>query len=1820
MSYQVFSGEVSQSIVISDHDEMHVYSGGTAVSTTVNSNGCLWVFSGGVANSITVNGGGWLDVFSGGTALNVAWTPCVGEVIVNEGAMVTFASSYYGVYFGSDNALLSSGAAMTGLTLSGHSMYVMNGGAANETIINDWGFMEILNGGVANSTTVNGGGVTASSGGVVNSTTVNGGCVMYIDGGEMNETAMNDWSIMYISNGGVASKTAVNGSGSMYISNGGVASKTTVNDCGSMYVDHGGAARSTTVNDEGYLYVARGGTAEAIKENGGYVLVAEGASATFAANSFSGLVLESRSATVHSGTTANATTVKSEGFLCVEGGVANYTSVANGGGLYVSNGGTANSTTVNSCGFLYVDSGGVANFTTVNNGYLEIWDGGTANHITVNDGELNIEDNAVALNIDWDPSHGGHVHGDGTATFTTTGCFLSSGGGWTSAKIISGRTLSTHRDGDYYSNDRIAVFSGGTAAGNTVTGGHIDVYNGGLASGGVISGADGGWVNVYYGGSARSFNVGSGGEFEVYAGGTATDIKVQKGAELEINVAPETYFQGTFAGSAINIRNGVASGFTVVEDFEVKICSGGVASRLTVAAEGYLKISSGAKCDNITVNKDGELKIRRGATVTNLNAAAGADLSLRIDGNTNIQGKSAGNALNVKNGYLSKFLLDNDNSLDVYYGAVVEDLTMTGGDLWVDAGGKLTGKLNFSFSADYESPQYGWVEFSSGAIIDFDVSKVSAGAPALVKGLSLVIDNDEYYYDGYAARIDFTVTVSNSQRSGKYLLADRLDSFDDTLTVFTKKGDELGTLSVGGGFEHDDISYSLDLADGNLALTVVNSRQGGDPDISVQPETPIDGEIGYDGIYQNELPLELEHAGWYMVAGDFGVLNGSVSIVQGKKSVASGAIKNGVLTFNNGKNVLLDSANDYTIVVKNTDKGKSASEYSLTLEAKTLFTDGDDGWNNYLYDAKTKQVNAALVASEAVVIGGKTGQLDIDEDGANFVGFGDDTDFRKIELESAANLSFTVTATDAAKFTINRLIVSKDRTGNDVYTVKTLQTIALAKTKGSENFAATTKKQLLEAGTYYLSVQSTDAAKGGAAWYDVALAGDSVFFTDGDDGWNNYLYDAKTKQVNAALVASEAAVVDGETGQLDLDEDGMNFVGFGDDTDFRKIELESAANLSFTVTATDAAKFTINRLIVSKDRNGNDVYTVKALQTTALAKAKGNENFTATTKNQLLEAGTYYLSMQSTNATKGGAAWYDVALAGDSVFFTDGDDGRNNYLYDAKTKALNPEAENFVTTAISADSAELQFDAAAPEREGWSNFVGYGDAADFTMFTLDTAASLCFDVQATDAAKFTVHKLESKTDKQGNVTYGVKDLSSTSVKAGATATTKAVKLEAGTYYVSMQSTNAAKGGAAYYNVSVNLSKSDFFENLFVNYDAELSAAQQKGNTNVVLNWAASPADAKRKVTYFVTLDGGKEIKVTTTTYTFKNLTMDDHVFSVYAKDEYGNVSDVYDCPFTVGDTTDPKVANLTVTVKDKTATVKFKGTDNVGVAGYRVTLDGDEQYLAAADYNASTGLVLNGLAFGAHTVTVQAEDSSGNSSTVLTKNFTLNPPKGTMALDTSAAIPLDDNTYWVDAETTRIYRMTNDVAAFLKIYLKADGSGKRKSTLALYREVDDGLVVKVGSMQFDSKSSKPSYKIATESAGTYYIVLDAGSDMIEWDISPCFADPTNDSFDTATVIEDNELGYNSWSYKNFYMGATDKVDYYRFTVVEGGNYEYGAGYVRNGSIKQTLYDADRNKIVSKTITHDSDVRYLAAGDYYLNCEYSGTAATDYTLALWWKTV
>ena len=272
--------------------------GGVANSTTVNSRGNLYIYSGGVANLTTVSGGR-MYVYSGGVALDVVWTPCVGNVTVYEGATVTFVSDYQGVYFGSNGRLLSSAMTMEGKKLSGHSMYVMNGGVANSTTVNSYGYMYVSSGGVANSTNVN-----------------SGGSMLVRSGGVANLTNVNSVGFLFVSNGGVANKTTASGWGSMYVSNGGVANKTTVNSVGFLFVSNGGVANSTTVNSDGYLLVSSGGT-------------------------------------------ANSTNVNSRGYLDISsGGVANSTAVNSYGRMCVSSGGVANSTTVNSRGSMYVFSGG----------------------------------------------------------------------------------------------------------------------------------------------------------------------------------------------------------------------------------------------------------------------------------------------------------------------------------------------------------------------------------------------------------------------------------------------------------------------------------------------------------------------------------------------------------------------------------------------------------------------------------------------------------------------------------------------------------------------------------------------------------------------------------------------------------------------------------------------------------------------------------------------------------------------------------------------------------------------------------------------------------------------------------------------------------------------------------------------------------------------------------------------------------------------------------------------------------------------------------------------------------------------------------------------------------------------------------------------------------------------------------------------------------------------------------------------------------------------------------------------------------------------
>ena len=278
----------------------------------------------------------------------------------------------------------------------------------------------------------------------------------------------------------------------------------------------------------------------------------------------------------------------------------------------------------------------------------------------------------------------------------------------------------------------------------------------------------------------------------------------------------------------------------------------------------------------------------------------------------------------------------------------------------------------------------------------------------------------------------------------------------------------------------------------------------------------------------------------------------------------------------------------------------------------------------------------------------------------NWVGYCDAVDYLKITLESAAKLSFLLGADDASKFTVWRLNSKTNKQGVVSWSLKSLQTKSLAKVKKTGEYAASTKALLLDKGEYYISMQSTNAAKGGSAAYTVTLdAENSVFYTDVDDGRNDWLYDKKSGTANPDRETFNSVVLTTATEEILPDEPGTvsrevtvdgktveyrNFVGYGDAADYARIELGTDASVSFCVAATDKAKFVIYSFTEGVDKKGNVKYTVKALQTTELKKPKTASEYAATTKALSLQAGVYYIAVQSTNASKGGCAYYNVEL------------------------------------------------------------------------------------------------------------------------------------------------------------------------------------------------------------------------------------------------------------------------------------------------------------------------------------------------------------------------------------------------------------------------------------------------------------------------------------------------------------------------------------------------------------------------------------------------
>ena len=451
--------------------------------------------------------------------------------------------------------------------------------------------------------------------------------------------------------------------------------------------------------------------------------------------------------------------------------------------------------------------------------------------------------------------------------------------------------------------------------------------------------------------------------------------------------------------------------------------------------------------------------------------------------------------------------------------------------------------------------------------------------------------------------------------------------------------------------------------------------------------------------------------------------------------------------------------------------------------------DCDDGWNNYVYDKKTQTMNPnSLYVIPLTKIPDSTKKISLDKDGSvsvdgriNFVGYGDEADYAKFTLTKGASLSFLLNATGTVKFTVWSLTTGK----NGAKTMKSLQSTSVKLDKSSGDYLATTKNLLLDAGDYYISVESPDAKKGGNAYYNVMLnKGDCVFYNRGDDfddDWGPF----KADDYHGV---AHLGTVDGK--KETLIDDG--WVGYGDAVDYRKFTLKTGAKLSLAVLSTDAAKISLCRVESKPGKEpGLTIYSLKTLQTTTVKKQKGYDDYFSLTKSLLLEKGDYFIRVESTNAKKGGNAEYSVNLADvgyETVFFNKGNNSDD--WDDMKTKGAAGKVLTF---------GEIKANTTTILNDEW---VGYGDEIDYRKFTLGSDAKLSCEVYATDAAKFTVYRLVAKTDKKGVTTYSLKALQTTTVKAYEWKTTKLLALNADTYYFSMASTNAKKGGNATYDIDL----------------------------------------------------------------------------------------------------------------------------------------------------------------------------------------------------------------------------------------------------------------------------------------------------------------------------------------------------------------------------------------------------------------------------------
>ncbi|MBS1452595.1 MAG: hypothetical protein HP002_04335 [Lentisphaeria bacterium] len=397
-----------------------------------------------------------------------------------------------------------------------------------------------------------------------------------------------------------------------------------------------------------------------------------------------------------------------------------------------------------------------------------------------------------------------------------------------------------------------------------------------------------------------------------------------------------------------------------------------------------------------------------------------------------------------------------------------------------------------------------------------------------------------------------------------------------------------------------------------------------------------------------------------------------------------------------------------------------------------------------------------------LVVPGSRQKVDMDlvEDG--FIGGGDEIDFRRVTFEKDG--TYTIKLDDlrgSAKLTLYRV------TGGGI--------VEVASVTGGRRQDGVLRNLDIGAGEYVLSVEPGASGAPGTG-YEVEIEGvvHSGSGNNADDTWLN---------APAITVAPDAA------GSIDADLIENDWVGYDDLIDCRKLDITEAGVYRFTLDDLDGdAKLTL--------------YTLKNGRLKKLKTASGKAGRDGVIANQLLEGGTYYLSVEASGRTKKGGTEYDVDVSGTA--FTKGDTSDDDWRN-------APE--------IAVDGGSGRVDRTLIDN-GW---IGYGDLVDYREVTLDTPGIYRFELDDLDGdAKLTLCTL-----KNGKL----KKLKTASGKAGRDGVIRELLLDAGTYYVAVEASGRTKKGGTDYDVEIigsTFTKGDVTNNDFSSADELPSGGVARG--------------------------------------------------------------------------------------------------------------------------------------------------------------------------------------------------------------------------------------------------------------------------------------------------------------------------------------------------------------------------------------------------------